>query len=204
MRAAFDLTAGGGSVVYFRTGDATRSAVTKTRAFHTRVAQSTAPVLETYMAIALGALAFGEWLRRRARPDIRTMRRAIVRLDLDPVRQKAAERHGWNAATAAAMESDYRDFLILIAENPKVVISPWSDALDLFWHEHILDTARYAADCRRVLGRFIQHDPHIARDPYRHDCTIEATKALRAEQLRARSKGGGSHANDGVDVATWG
>src|SRR5260221_10255188 len=120
-----------------------------------------------WFAGCCAVLALG-W-RARKRPRLPLMRRAIVRLDLDAVRQKAADRHGWSAETAKTLEAEYRDFLMLIAENPRSVISPWSDALDLFWHEHILDTARYAADCKRVFGRFIQHDPHIGRNPYRHE-----------------------------------
>src|SRR5579872_6424113 len=86
-------------------------------------------------------IVIGSRLRRRSRLPL--MRRAIVRLDLDAVRQKAAQRHGWSLEAAKDLEDQYRDFLVLIAENPGIVISPWSDALDLFWHEHILDTARY-------------------------------------------------------------
>jgi hypothetical protein len=56
--------------------------------------------------------------RARKRPQVPLMRRAIVRLDLGAIRQKAAERHGWSGETAQALEDEYRDFLILIAENP--------------------------------------------------------------------------------------
>ena len=139
------------------------------------------------------------------------MRRAIVQLDLSAVRHKAADRHGWSGDFAETLEDEYRDFLMLIAENPGTVISPWSDALDLFWHEHILDTARYAADCKRIFGRFIQHDPHVSREPYRHASTIKRTTELREAQLMARkerqeraSSGGGAVASGGFDVVTRG
>lgn len=150
-------------------------------------------------------------LKSRRRP-IPYMRREIARLDLGAVRTKAMKRHGWSEGLASTLESEYRDFLVLIAENGGV-ISPWSDALDLFWHEHILDTARYARDCKRIFGRVIQHDPHIEKNPYRHASTINRTVALREAQLAARSKrqaaaasgaGGAATSSDGFDLVTWG
>src|SRR5271170_2726892 len=98
--------------------------------------------------------------RRASQPSLPFMRRAIATLDLDAVRKKARRRHRWSADVASKLEEEYRDFLVLIAENGGV-ISPWSDDLDLFWHEHIIDTRHYADDCKRIFGRFIQHDPHI-------------------------------------------
>src|SRR3569832_2225713 len=34
-----------------------------------------------------------------------------------------------------------------------------SDAIDPFWHAHILHTRRYAAFCQDVYGQFIHHAP---------------------------------------------
>jgi hypothetical protein len=33
--------------------------------------------------------------------------------------------------------------------------------VDTFWHFHILDTVKYAADCERVFGYFLHHNPYI-------------------------------------------
>jgi hypothetical protein len=111
-------------------------------------------------------------------------------LELDAVREKATKRHGWDEGKAKALENEYRDFLILLAENDGKTISPWRDDLDLLWHEHILDTRRYAQDCKWIFGHFIQHDPHIEKRPYHHAETRRATMALREVQLRdGRSDG---------------
>ncbi len=161
------------------------------------------------------------WLARRPRgavPPLPVQRRRIVALDLGAVRDKARGRHGWSEARAAALEGEYRDFLLLLAENPGKTISPWSDDLDLFWHEHILDTKRYAADCAHLFGRFIQHDPHIDHRPSHHQQTRLVTMALRQAQLEARqarleaaraahpasSEGGSAGDADGFDLALWG
>lgn len=138
-----------------------------------------------------------------------TKRRRIVLLNLDPVREKAMSRHGWTQEKARALEDEYRDFLILLAENDRT-ISPWSDDLDLFWHEHILDTKRYAQDCNTIFGHIIQHDPHIEKNPDLQAATKAATVALRSAQLRDRDERKrqadrtSSSTDDGFDIAQWG
>jgi hypothetical protein len=117
-----------------------------------------------------------------------------------------------NEGKAKALESEYRDFLVLLAENDGKTISPWSDDLDLFWHEHILDTRRYVQDCKWMFGHFIQHDPHIEKRPRHHEETRRTTMALRQAQLAAReerrrgaeSTPASATASDGFDVVTWG
>src|SRR5271155_2488583 len=91
---------------------------------------------------------------------ISVRRRRIATLDLAPVREKAMSRNGWDEAKARLLEDEYRDFLILLAENDGKTVSPWSHDLDLIWHEHLLDTKRYATDCKWIFGRFIEHDAH--------------------------------------------
>jgi len=33
--------------------------------------------------------------------------------------------------------------------------------LDEYWHQHILDTRKYAADCETTFGFFLHHDPYF-------------------------------------------
>lgn len=105
--------------------------------------------------------------------------KAIAGLDLSPVARKCAERNRWTKERATMAEAEYRRFLTLLAEHPGQTISPWSMDLDLFWHEHILDTERYARDCQHIFGRMIHHDPHIASDPARHKKAKQTTDKLR-------------------------
>lgn len=126
-------------------------------------------------------------LRIRDLP-VQTKRRRIAQLDLSPEREKIMKRHNWDEAKASNMEAEYRDFLILLAENPDKIVSPWSNDLDLFWHEHILNTRKYAIDCDHIFGHLIQHDPHIEKDPIKHKETKVSTTALREAQLAARAR----------------
>jgi hypothetical protein len=139
---------------------------------------------------AIGTLGYMlyHWAHLRVGPPLAIKRRRIVALELDAVREKATKRHGWDEGRAKVLESEYRDFLILLAENDGKTISPWSDDLDLFWHEHILDTRKYAQDCKCIFGHFIQHDPHIHKRPYHHEETRRATIALREAQLAQREE----------------
>jgi hypothetical protein len=162
----------------------------------------------------VAALTWGLSLFRRIgdRPPLPVKRRRIAALDLTPVREKVMKRHGWDDTQTRANEADYRDFLMLLAENDGRTISPWTDDLDLFWHEHILDTQKYAKDCAWIFGRFIQHDPHIGMRPYHHEETKRTTMALREAQLKAREErraaakaaATATDAGDGFDVVTWG
>ncbi|MCL6485635.1 MAG: hypothetical protein I4O49_15950, partial [Janthinobacterium lividum] len=43
---------------------------------------------------------------------------------------------------------------------PQEETAPLMD-VDTFWHYHILDTLKYAADCDQVFGYFLHHFPYI-------------------------------------------
>lgn len=119
--------------------------------------------------------------QRHRRPRLSTEEKvaAIKALDLSLVRTKCAERNDWGSERALRAETEYREFLTILAEHPRETISPWSKDLDLFWHEHILDTKRYAEDCQRIFGKMVDHDPHIATDASRHRDAIKRTHVYR-------------------------
>jgi hypothetical protein len=91
-------------------------------------------------------------------------RKSVDELDLSAIAAGVAKRHGWPADRVKEAEHEYRKFLYLMLLNPGSTLVPWSNDLDLFWHEHILHTQEYAGDCQRLFGRFINHDPTISRD----------------------------------------
>src|SRR5216683_6637122 len=75
---------------------------------------------------------------------------AIQALDLDPIKLKLKdpeEGQGWSREYADRMELAYKRFLTLLVTHPEETIAPSKD-VDKFWHGHILDTLKYAEDCR--------------------------------------------------------
>jgi hypothetical protein len=87
----------------------------------------------------------------------------IAELDLDPIKVKLMHKEsgeGWSLEKANAVEFEYRRFLQLMKMYPAEQTAPLFD-VDTFWHYHILDTMKYAADCEQVFGYFLHHFPYI-------------------------------------------
>jgi hypothetical protein len=79
------------------------------------------------------------------------------------VRAKLAEPEQGSAASVAeldTMEAEYRKFLALQLAHPEATIVPCK-IVDRIWHQHILDTAAYRADCEAIFGRFLDHYPYF-------------------------------------------
>ena len=88
---------------------------------------------------------------------------AIHALDLTPIKFKACRKedgYGWSASYADQMEVAYKRYLILHARHPDLTLAPEQD-VDRFWHMHILDTRKYAADCETTFGHFLHHFPYL-------------------------------------------
>jgi hypothetical protein len=87
----------------------------------------------------------------------------VAALDLEPIKVKLmheASGEGWSLAHADAVEFEYRRFLYLMKKFPNEPSAPLFD-VDIFWHYHILDTMKYAADCEAVFGYFLHHFPYV-------------------------------------------
>ncbi|HWP18790.1 MAG TPA: glycine-rich domain-containing protein-like [Burkholderiaceae bacterium] len=100
---------------------------------------------------------------RQIRKPLDQVLAAIAHLDLEPIKFRLTHEkasHGWTPARADAAERGYRRYLQLLAKYPDVTIAPTAD-IDEFWHAHILDTRKYAADCEAVFGEFIHHYPYL-------------------------------------------
>jgi hypothetical protein len=82
---------------------------------------------------------------------------------LDPIKVKLMHEEsgeGWSRAYADAVEFEYRRFLYLVKKFPNEQAAPLFD-VDVFWHYHIFDTMKYAADCEAVFGYFLHHFPYV-------------------------------------------
>lgn len=108
----------------------------------------------------------------------------IAELDLTPIKKKlmhVPSGEGWSREYTEQVEKQYRRFLVLMKKYPHEHTAPLVD-VDIFWHYHILDTMKYAADCERVFGYFLHHDPHIGLDD-EIDSATHQQSALRMQQL---------------------
>jgi hypothetical protein len=87
----------------------------------------------------------------------------IDSLDLEAIKVKLIHKksgEGWSHERANAIELEYKRFLYLMKTFPNEHTSPLVD-VDTFWHYHILDTKKYAADCQKVFGFFLHHFPYV-------------------------------------------
>jgi len=102
--------------------------------------------------------------------------KAVMQLDLEPIKMKlmhVASGEGWSQEKADAVEKEYRRFLCLMKMYPDEDTAPLVD-VDTFWHYHILDTMKYAADCEQAFGYFLHHYPYVGMrgeddEQFRHD-----------------------------------
>lgn len=112
------------------------------------------------------------------------LREQVDEIDLSMVKLKLMdeeEGQGWSKEQVDHVEKRYRRYLIMLRLSPFGDAVPTRD-IDLFWHQHILDTRAYAEDCQRVFGEFIHHFPYFGmRGPEDADnlnSSFEATKEL--------------------------
>lgn len=89
--------------------------------------------------------------------------KGIDELDFNMVKlklQDTEEGQGWTAELSDEAEEEYKKFLALKRKYPTQEIVP-NKIVDLFWHQHILDTEKYAEDCQKVFGYFVHHFPYF-------------------------------------------
>ena len=70
--------------------------------------------------------------------------------------------NGWSREKTTGAIARYLMFLCLIYLYPNRPIIPTLE-IDAVWHQHILDTKKYAEDCQRLFGRFIHHFPYFGQ-----------------------------------------
>jgi len=89
--------------------------------------------------------------------DINAIDFTMVKLKLQ---EPPYEGHGWSASQTDMAEIEYKRFLALKRKYPEKDIVPHRE-VDLFWHQHILDTEKYAKDCEAIFGFFLHHFPYF-------------------------------------------
>ena len=115
---------------------------------------------------------------------------AIQALDLTPIKFKTTRNedgYGWSADYADKMALAYKRYLILHAKYPEMTLAPEQD-IDRFWHMHILDTRKYAADCEATFGHFVHHFPYLGLRGEEDAKALEAA-FVKMHQLYAQEFG---------------
>ena len=88
---------------------------------------------------------------------------SINKLNLEPIMVKTMDKdegYGWSLEFTKQVATEYKKYLTLCLENPDFPVVP-SSFVDKFWHFHILDTQKYAADCNEIFGTFLHHFPYF-------------------------------------------
>jgi len=135
--------------------------------------------------------------------DARVMDK-INALDLGPIKYKLIHEgvdDGWTREKVDRVEDQYKKFLYMSITQRDASTVPTRD-IDEFWHQHILDTHKYAEDCQKTFGFFLHHFPYLG---LRGE---EDAKLLQSlfQKTRARYEGlfGGSYGNDSTDCKDCG
>jgi hypothetical protein len=103
----------------------------------------------------------GDGTKIFAKAEIEEVIPKINALNLDSVKYKLINPDSGDGMTlhqANEAEKWYKHFLILVISNQEKNIVPHKK-IDLFWHTHILDTRKYAADCQEAFGFMLHHFP---------------------------------------------
>lgn len=88
--------------------------------------------------------------------------RHLRHLDLDVVREKMMDKYSMTAREAVTGEIEYKRFLYAMIKKDKgEMLSPPTQAVDDFWHQHILFTEKYTDDCDVLFGHYLHHSPAL-------------------------------------------
>lgn len=110
----------------------------------------------------------------------------IDQLNFDSIRARLMHKEsgeGWSLKQTVAVEFEYRRFLCLMKLFPRAQVAPVLE-VDVFWHYHILDTEKYAADCEQIFGYFLHHVPSIETNDA-DDLAAHQRNGARMQELYA-------------------
>jgi hypothetical protein len=69
----------------------------------------------------------------------------------------------WTNAEATLCCDLYKKFLLLQKMHLPTQLVP-TRQIDEFWHNHILYTKNYSADCMQIFGHYLHHEPAAPSD----------------------------------------
>lgn len=99
--------------------------------------------------------------QKPSHPKLEKFANRVKTLDLGPIAYQLIAK-GWNREKTIKAIGLYLMFLGLIYLYPNRKIVPTLE-IDAVWHQHIMDTSKYADDCDRLFGRFVHHFPYFGQ-----------------------------------------
>jgi hypothetical protein len=119
-------------------------------------------------------------------------------IDFVLVKRKLMDKEegaGWTKDECNKAEKEYKRFLALKRAYPELDIVP-NQVVDIFWHQHILDTEKYASDCEQIFGYFLHHYPYFGmngkKDAENLKDAFEETKRLYMHHFETEYVGNSS------------
>ncbi|MGJ3494832.1 hypothetical protein PsalN5692_00666 [Piscirickettsia salmonis] len=116
-------------------------------------------------------------------------RKYLERLNLDYIcRVMCSEFYPlpqWQWGAVKVCEQLYKRYLWLRVKFPDAVLVPTKE-IDEFWHNHILYTERYMANCQALVGGYIHHHP---ADPEHDDLDALANAFEVTQELYLKEFG---------------
>lgn len=81
-------------------------------------------------------------------------------IDLGVIKNCLKIKYGWSDERFEEAEGAYRKFLAVVGSAE--VVRPYVPSADVdeIWHQHILHTKKYTADCEAAFGRYVHHFPN--------------------------------------------
>ncbi len=119
-----------------------------------------------------------------------SVKRFLDQLDLNYINKHMCSVYyplpRWSPDLVAVCQLLYKRFLWLLVKFPDELLTPTCD-IDEFWHNHILHTKRYIADCNALLGHYIHHQPSDPGDI--KESIIVKKQFQRTQELYAQEYG---------------
>lgn len=117
-------------------------------------------------------------------------------LDLTDIVKKVSQNHNWNDEQAKYAYQWYLRHLYLCIKYPSLPIAAISKSADDLWHQHILDTRKYATDCNLIAGRFLNHTPIYGKPSEFEIAAYNKTLELYLEEFNEEPKDKGVTSGD--------
>lgn len=77
---------------------------------------------------------------------------------------KMINLYGWDPKVLEEVYMEYIKYIALVKSlkdfNIDFSIVP-NKYIDIFWHEHILDSRAYFEDCQEIFGEYLHHNPYF-------------------------------------------